>query len=89
MGSTPRHRSRVRQRWAPAMTVAFREAERDGPGYRGTLFQHRLGRSMLADALLRGSECGRDFSNVDLLAMATRDIEDVRVDFCVPPRQVP
>jgi hypothetical protein len=44
---------------------------------------------MLADALLRGSECGRDFSNVDLLAMATRDIEDVRVDFCVPPRQVP
>lgn len=58
------------------------------PGYenaRTELLGHRLGRSMFAEALLRGSNCGRDFSNVDLIAMATRDLQDVRADFCISP----
>jgi hypothetical protein len=57
------------------------------PGYenaRTALLDHRLGRSMLVEALQRGTRCGRDLSNIDLLAMATRELEDVRGDFSVP-----
>jgi hypothetical protein len=57
------------------------------PGYedaRTELLGHRLGRSMLAEALDRGTKCGRDFSNVDLIAMATSALEDVRADCSVP-----
>lgn len=58
------------------------------PGYedaRRALLDHGLGRSMLAEALQRGTKCGRDFSEVDLLDMAPLDLTDVRAEFCVPP----
>jgi len=57
------------------------------PGYehaRTELLDHHLGRSMLVESLQRGTQCGHDLSNIDLLAMATRDIDDVRADFSVP-----
>ncbi len=62
------------------------------PGYddaRTELLGHRLGRSMLAEALARGTACGCDFSSVDLIAMATTGLEDVRAVLRVPPLATP
>jgi len=57
------------------------------PGFdppRTELLDHNLGRSLLVEALQRGTQCGRDLSNLDLTAMATEDLEDVRAHFSVP-----
>jgi hypothetical protein len=62
------------------------------PGFeqaRTAVLDHRLGRTMLAEALRRGGECTGDFGELDLLAAATRDLDDVRAEFAVPPRPVP
>jgi hypothetical protein len=52
---------------------------------RGELLGNRLGRSMCAEALLRRTRSGRDFSNADLITTATRDLEDARAAFSVLP----
>ena len=58
------------------------------PGYeqaRTEVLDHELGRSMLAEALRRGSKCSGEIDDVDLLSMAEWDLEDVRRNFGVPP----
>lgn len=58
------------------------------PGYehaRSAVLDHELGRSMMAEALRRGSNCSADMYEVDLLSMAEWDLEDVRREFGVPP----
>ncbi len=58
------------------------------PGYeqaRTGVLDHELGRSMMAEALRRGSKCSADIDGVDLLAMAERDLDDVRREYGVPP----
>jgi hypothetical protein len=58
------------------------------PGYeqaRSALLDHELGRSMMAEALRRGSKCSADTYDVDLLSMAEWELEDVRLEFGVPP----
>jgi hypothetical protein len=41
----------------------------------------------LAHAFSRGARCGGDFTMVDHLAMADRQLDDVRAEFAVPPRE--
>jgi hypothetical protein len=41
----------------------------------------------LAHAFNRGARCGSDFTIVDHLAMADRQLDDVRAQFAVPPRE--
>ena len=41
--------------------------------------------SMLAHALLRGSQCTGDFTSADHLALAELPIEEVRASFGIPP----
>jgi hypothetical protein len=58
------------------------------PGYehaRSAVLDHELGRSMMAEALRRGSKCSADIYDVDLLSMAEWDLEEVRREFGVLP----
>ncbi len=41
----------------------------------------------LAHAFSRGARCSGDFTMVDHVAMADRQLEDVRAQFAVPPRE--
>jgi hypothetical protein len=41
----------------------------------------------LAHAFSRGARCGSDFTLVDHLAMAHRQLDDVRAEFAVPARE--
>jgi hypothetical protein len=58
------------------------------PGYehaRPALLDHELGRTMMAEALRRGSKCDAAIDGVDLLSMADWDLDEVRRHFCIPP----
>jgi hypothetical protein len=41
----------------------------------------------LTHAFSRGARCGSDFTLVDHLAMAHRQLDDVRAEFAVPARE--
>ena len=58
------------------------------PGFdnaRLALLDRELGRTMMAEALGRGSTCNAALDDVDLLSTAEWELDDVRRAFCVPP----
>jgi hypothetical protein len=57
-------------------SIVPKEATLDRPGAAATL----------AEAFSRGVRCTGDFTTIDHLAIADRQLEDVREEFGVPPR---